>query len=54
MACGSAISEVLSDKYPTKLIRMGVKDRFGRSGSAKELMKFYELTSEDIIKTVKN
>jgi len=33
---------------------MGVKDRFGRSGSAKDVLKKFELTSEDIIKTVKN
>ncbi len=51
---GSAISDVLSDKYPCKLIRMGIKDRYGKSASAKELLKYFELTSEDIIKIVKN
>lgn len=50
---GSAISDVLSEKYPAKLIRMGIKDRFGKSGPAKELLKYFELTAEDIIKTVK-
>ena len=50
---GSSISEVLIEKYPTKLIRMGVKDRFGRSASAKELLKRFELTSDDIIKVIK-
>ena len=53
MACGSAISEVLTEKYPAKLIRMGIKDRFGKSGPAKELLKYFELTAEDIIKKVK-
>ena len=52
--CGSAISEVLTDKCPAKLIRMGVKDRFGTSAPAKELLKYFELTAEDIIKVVKN
>lgn len=51
---GSAISDVLSEKYPAKLIRMGIKDRFGKSASAKELLKYFKLTSEDIIETVKN
>lgn len=50
---GSSISEVLTEKYPTKLIRMGIKDRFGKSASAKELLKYFELTAEDIIKKVK-
>ena len=50
---GTAISEVLSEDYPCKLIRMGIKDRFGKSASAKELLKYFELTAEDIIKTIK-
>ena len=50
---GSAISEVLTEKYPAKLIRMGIQDRFGKSGPAKELLKYFELTAEDIIKKVK-
>ena len=52
-AYGTAVSEVLTEEYPVKLIRMGIKDRFGTSGPAKELLKYFELTSEDIIKIVK-
>ena len=47
---GSAISEVLTSKSPAKLERMGIKDEFGRSGKAEELLKFYNLDSEAIIK----
>ena len=47
---GSAISEVLTDEYPTKLIRLGIKDTFGKSGKAEELMKEFEITSENLIK----
>ena len=47
---GSAISEVLTDLYPTKLIRLGIKDTFGKSGKAEELMKFFEITAENIEK----
>lgn len=50
---GSAISEVLTEEYPVKLIRMGMKDEFGKSGPAKELLKHFGLTSEEIIRTVK-
>lgn len=48
---GTAVCEVLSEEYPTKVIRMGVKDTFGKSGKAEELMKEYKITYEDIIKT---
>ncbi len=47
---GSSISEVLTDDYPKKLKRMGINDRFGKSGSAVELMRYFKLTAEDIAK----
>lgn len=50
---GSAIAEVLTDKCPTKLIRMGIKDTFGKSGKAEELMKYFKLTGDDIVDVVK-
>lgn len=50
---GSAICEVLTEEYPAKLIRMGMKDRYGESGPAKELLRYFGLTSEDIIAVVK-
>ena len=50
---GSAIAEVLTDKYPAKLIRMGIKDMFGESGKADELMKKYNIDKDAIIKCVK-
>ena len=46
---GSAISEVLTEEYPAKLIRLGIKDIFGRSGKAEELMKLYGIVSDNII-----
>jgi len=36
---GGAVSEVVSEKYPTKVLRVGVLDVFGRSGTASELVK---------------
>ncbi len=50
---GTAISEVLTDNYPKKLIRLGIKDCFGKSGSASELLKYFGLTSDKIIETIK-
>ena len=46
---GTAISEVLIDEYPVKLIRLGIKDTFGKSGKAEELMKYFKITAEDIV-----
>lgn len=46
---GSAISEVLIEKYPVKLEKIGIKDVFGRSGKAEELMEYFGLTSEAIV-----
>lgn len=45
---GSAIAEILIEEYPTKLIRLGIKDKFGKSGKAEELMKFYGINVEAI------
>ncbi len=49
---GSAISEVLTENYPVKLKRIGIKDCFGRSGKAEELIKYFGIDSESIKKAV--
>lgn len=51
---GTAVSEVLTEKYPTKVIKMGIKDEFGISGKATELLKYFGLTSKEIIDAVLN
>jgi transketolase len=50
---GSAVAEVLSENSPCKMGRIGIKDEFGRSGKADELMKIYGITAEDIADKVK-
>lgn len=50
---GSAVCDVLSEKAPTKVIKIGVYDRFGESGPAVDLIKKYELDAESIYKKVK-
>lgn len=49
---GSAISEVLTEKYPAKLERMGIKDTFGMSGKAEELMSYFGIDKEALIETI--
>jgi len=51
---GSAISEVLTDNEPKKLVRLGMQDCFGRSGKATELLDYYNLNAKAIIEAVKN
>lgn len=50
---GSAVCEVLSEEAPTKVIRMGVKDTFGKSGKAEQLLDYFGLTAKQIIEKVK-
>lgn len=50
---GSAIAEVLVENYPAKLTRMGMKDCFGKSGKASELLEYFGLTSKKIIEEIK-
>lgn len=45
---GSAVAELLGEKCPTKITRIGVRDVFGESGPAKELLHKYELDAEGI------
>ena len=45
---GGAVAEVLSEKLPTKLCRIGVQDRFGESGTAGELVAKYGLDGAGI------
>ncbi len=46
---GTAISEVLTEEYPTKIERLGINDTFGKSGKAEELMKYFHITADDIV-----
>ena len=50
---GGAVTEALAEKVPAKVTRLGVKDRFGESGPAVELLKKYELDGEGIYKQIK-
>ncbi len=46
---GSAISEVLSEEYPTFQEFVGMSDSFGQSGQGYELLEYYNLTTKKII-----
>ena len=50
---GGAVAECLAEKCPTKMYRIGVRDKFGESGSAAVLLHKYELDGEGVYKQVK-
>ncbi len=50
---GSAVAEVIAGKPGARFARVGVEDKFGRSGSPDELYKAYGLTPESIADRVK-
>ena len=50
---GSAVCDVLSEKAPTKVMKIGINDVFGESGPALELIKKYGLDGQSIYEKVK-
>ena len=50
---GSAVCDVLAEKAPTKVLKIGVNDTFGESGPAVELLKKYGLDTDSIYEKIK-
>ena len=50
---GSAVCDCLSEKCPTKVLKVGVNDTFGESGPAVQLIHKYGLDAEGIYTKVK-
>ena len=51
---GSAVADVISAKNAARVLKIGVEDIFGQSGSGRELIKEYGLDSESIQEKAKN
>ena len=51
---GSAVAEVLAEECQTPLYRIGVRDTFGESGPAVELLKKYKLDADGIYEQIKS
>ena len=49
---GAMVSNVVCEKCPTKVKKIGITDVFGQSGTPDELMEKYELTEYNVINTV--
>ena len=50
---GGAVCETLSEKYPVPVKRIGIKDCFGESGPAAELIHKYGIDAEGITAQIK-
>jgi len=50
---GSAVAEVLAEKHPCWIERVGIRDVFGESGNPKELAEKFGIDSKGIINSVK-
>ncbi len=50
---GSAVCDVLAEKAPTRVMKIGIYDKFGESGPALELLKKYGLDTDGIYEKIK-
>ena len=50
---GGAVSEFTAENCPAKVVKIGVYDRFGESGTGEELMVKFNLKAVDIVKKIK-
>jgi len=51
---GSAVCEVVAERYPVRIKRIGIRDVFGKSGTNEEMKAKFKLRAEDIAKEVIN
>ena len=51
---GSAVAEFLSGNFPVPIEFVGVKDKFGQSGTPEELIEYYDMGESHILKAVEN
>lgn len=50
---GSTIAECLSEFYPTRIEFVGIKDKYGQTGTPEELAKYYKIDTDSIIEAVR-
>lgn len=50
---GSAVAELLGQRYPVRVERVGVEDQFGQSGTPQELLAHYGLTAPALVDRVR-
>ena len=46
---GSRVAEVVSEEYPVSVVRIGMRDTFGKSGKSWELFDYFHMGIKDIV-----
>ena len=46
---GGAVAEILAEEFPVPMVRMGMKDHFGESGTPEDLLEHFGLTAKHIV-----
>lgn len=49
---GAAVADVLIESNPKKMIKIGVQDKFGKSGKASELLELYGISAENVVNKI--
>ena len=50
---GSAVAEAVGERYPVPVLRVGVQDQYGRSGTVPALLELYGLTPDNLVAKAK-
>ena len=50
---GSVVADVVTETHPTKVVKIGINDTFGESGTPAQLLEKYGMTAANVIKVVK-
>ena len=50
---GAAVAEAVSESYPVPVLRVGVEDQYGRSGTVPALLEMYGLTPDNLVAKAK-
>jgi len=50
---GSVVADVVTETHPTKVVKIGINDVFGESGTPAELLEKYGMTAANVVKVVK-
>lgn len=45
---GSAVAEVITQRFPVKMVMLGIPDEFSITGSQKEILRYYGIVPENI------
>ena len=51
---GSVVAAVVTETHPTKVVKIGINDVFGESGTPAELLEKYGMTADNVVKVVKS